>query len=248
MSENAQHRDPTPRVRPAMPAVCVFDLDGTLIDSLRDIAEALNECLELLGLPTFPVERYRYMVGEGVPKLCERAAGATHPQYVPRLVELVRARYRVRPLRHTAPYAGVRDLVAAVRARGIACAVLSNKPHELTTEIVQQFWPDGEFAIVQGYVTERLRKPDPTHLLEICAALRVSPDRCWMIGDTPTDIATAHNAGAQDIGVTWGFRTRGDLKEGGATVIVDRPDEVITLLDAAVVGGDAVDAASSQRR
>lgn len=208
----------------------VFDLDGTLVDSLQDIGETANECLELLGLPTHPVPTYRYMVGEGFVSLCERAIGQTHPDLLPRMFELARARYRCRALRHTRPYIGVAELVSAARAAGLRTAVLSNKPHDMTVRIVEHFWPNGEFDRVLGFQPTTPRKPVPTSLLSICAALGVPPETTVLVGDTPTDVHTAKNAGAGGIAVTWGFRTREDLLDAGAERVVDTPAEVAALL------------------
>jgi phosphoglycolate phosphatase len=193
-----------PAVKP--PPLCIFDLDGTLVDSLRDIAEALNECLELLGLTAYPIDRYRYMVGEGVPKLCERAVGASHPHLLLRLIELARPRYRTRPLRHTRPYPGVVEMIEQLREAGV------------------------KFDVIQGYVEERHRKPDPYYVLQICNRLRASPSDTCMVGDTPTDLGTAQRSGALGIGVTWGFRSRADLSEAGALQVVDSPAELVGLL------------------
>jgi phosphoglycolate phosphatase len=208
------------------PRACVFDLDGTLVDSLRDIALALNDCLRLLGLPEHPVERYRYMVGEGVPKLCERAVGDTHPHLVGRLAELARARYRSRILAHTRPYPGITHLVQRLHNRGVRLAVLSNKPHELTRRVVHAFWGTSTFRSVYGYIEEAHRKPSPKYLLKICAELDVPPQQTWMIGDTPTDVLTASAAGAVPVGVNWGFRPRDDLITAGARVTYNHPDEL----------------------
>jgi phosphoglycolate phosphatase len=207
------------------PKACIFDLDGTLVDSLRDIAEALNDCMGLLGIPPRPVEDYRYMVGEGVPMLCRRVIGNTHPHLVPRLTDLARAFYRVRPLEHTKPYPGVGELAERFRRKGVRLAVLSNKPHELTEKVTRVFWPD-TFELIQGFLNEEHRKPSPHYALQICENLGVSPADTWVIGDTPTDIMTAKRAGATSIGVTWGFRTRADLEAAGADRIVDRPEEI----------------------
>lgn len=215
----------------APPKLCVLDLDGTLVDSLRDIGESLNEALELLGLPPHPIDAYRYMVGEGYPTLCQRAIGHTHPQLVPRLVELGSPRYRTRPLRHTRPYPGVREALAALRERGVRLAVLSNKPHDMTAHIVEGLWPAGTFLAVQGYVEEQFRKPDPRHLLELCRRAGAAPDETWMVGDTPTDVATARAAGCVSIGVTWGFRTREDLVRAGADALVATPAELMALIE-----------------
>lgn len=211
---------------PEPPRLCVFDLDGTLVNSLRDIAETLNECLEWLGLPAHPVAHYRYMVGEGVPKLCQRAIGDSHPHLIARLIELARPRYRSRLLRHTRPYPGVPEMINTLRARQVRLAVLSNKPHEMTRRVVAQFWPEGVFEWVQGYVEEEYRKPHPHYLLAICHGLGVEPGTTCMIGDTPTDIRTAERAETMALGVTWGFRTRDDLSAAGAEHIVTDPSDV----------------------
>ncbi len=209
------------------PRAYIFDLDGTLVDSLRDVAESLNACLELLGLPPRPIDDYRYMVGEGIPRLCQRAIGEAYPHLVPRLGELARAVYRTRVLRHTRPYPGVPQLVQRARVCGIKLGVLSNKPHELTLRVIGAFWPNGCFASVYGYIEDEFRKPSPYYLRRICSALAVRPAETWVIGDTPTDMATARAAGAVGVGVTWGFRPRGDLEAAGAQIIVDRPDELL---------------------
>jgi len=211
-----------------LPRACIFDLDGTLVDSLRDIAEALNDCLDLLGLPTHPVDSYRYMVGEGVPMLCARAIGDSHPELVGRLAELARPRYRIRAVHHTRPYAGVPDLISRLRERDVQLAVLSNKPHDLTLRVVRAFWPAPTFASIVGYTLEERRKPDPQCALAVCRQLGVDPADTWLIGDTPTDVETARRCGAVSIGVTWGFRTRADLEAAGADRIIDHPAELAT--------------------
>jgi phosphoglycolate phosphatase len=211
---------------PGRAQLCIFDLDGTLVDSLRDIAEAVNESLDLLGLPPIQIPYYRHMVGEGFPTLCERAVGRTHPHLVKRLAEIAAPRYRTRLLVHTRPYPGVPELVSDLRRAGLKLGVLSNKPQEMTARIVRAFWDDGDFCVVQGYIREEHRKPSPHHVLEICAALGVPPERTWLIGDTPTDVATARAAGAHVIAAAWGFRTREELAEAGADFIADRPEQV----------------------
>lgn len=213
-------------------AACVFDLDGTLVDSLRDIAEALNRCLTLLGLPTHPVDRYRYLAGEGVPKLCQRAVGESHPHLVNRLIELVRPYYRTRTVRHTHPFPGIPALIDRLHARNLPLAVLSNKPHDLTHRVVRTFWPDGPIQCIHGYREEAHRKPSPHYLYQICRELDVPVAQTWFVGDTPTDIATARAARAVAIGVTWGFRPATDLIEAGAHRVVDHPEDLATLAGA----------------
>lgn len=208
------------------PRACIFDLDGTLVDSLRDVAESLNDCLELLGLPTHPIDAYRHLVGEGIPRLCQRAIGQTQAHLVERLGEIARAVYRTRALRHTRPYAGVPELAERLRTRGIRLGVLSNKPHDLTLKVVEAFWPNGYFDAVYGYVEEHYRKPSPHYLRRICAELDVPAADTWLVGDTPTDVETARAAGAVSIGVSWGFRTRADLEAAGAERVFDHPADV----------------------
>jgi phosphoglycolate phosphatase len=210
-----------------LPEAIIFDLDGTLVDSLRDIAESLNECLGLLGLPPQQVPAYRYMVGEGIPTLCQRAIGQAHPHLVDRLAELARPRYRVRPLVYTRPYSGICEIIGRLCSSGVKLGVLSNKPHDMTVRIVRTFWPAAEFGVIYGYVEEHLRKPNPHYALRICADLGVPPAKTWVVGDTPTDVATAHAAGCYAVGATWGFRTRADLEAAGADWIIDRPEELV---------------------
>lgn len=204
----------------------VFDLDGTLINSLGDIANALNARLELLGLPQRSLSELRYMVGEGFPRLCERAIGETAPELVPRLIELARAHYRTRLVEASHPYAGIRELIDYLTETDIPLCVLSNKPHPLTVRVVNILWPEQPFRLVFGHGTRFERKPDPGQLLQICADLGVAPQQTWMVGDTPTDILTAQAAGAIGIGVTWGFRTHSELIAAGAEYIVDHPSEL----------------------
>ena len=213
-----------------IPKACIFDLDGTLVDSLRDIAEALNDCLALLGIPPRPVDDYRYLVGEGVPVLCDRAIGKTHPLLTNRLTELARAFYRVRPLKHTKPFPEIERVIGQLRDRGVKLAVLSNKPHELTVRVVNQFWTENTFEAIYGFFDEERRKPSPHFALKICEQLDVSPADTWVVGDTPTDVETAIRAGATAVGVTWGFRSRDDLTAAGAHFIVDSPAHLLDRL------------------
>lgn len=213
----------------------IFDLDGTLVDSLEDIGVSMNDCLEILGMEPLPIADYRYKVGEGVVSLCRRTLAAEAADvYLGRLVELCRARYRARCLERTRPYPGIRTLVQTLRERGFALGVLSNKPHDMTERIVRTLWPDQPFGAIQGYTTEAARKPDPTHAFSICSALGVMPVETVLIGDTPTDVETARRVGAGIVGVTWGFRTRADLEQAGCERIVDRPEEIAALLGLAV--------------
>lgn len=208
------------------PSAAIFDLDGTLVDSLRDIAESMNASMALLGLDPLPLDNYRWLVGEGLPNLAQNAIGGQKPHLVERLVELGRAYYRTRLLTHTRPYAGVDELVRRLRARRIKLAVLSNKPHDMTVRIVRALWPDGVFDVIRGQTREAPRKPDPMSTLQVCRQLGVPPADCWFIGDTHVDVETARAARALPIGISWGFRPRSELEAAGAALVVDRPDEL----------------------
>ena len=176
------------------------------------------------------MDDFRHLVGEGIPKLAERAIGATHPWLVERLAGLTLARYRAFPCRFTRPYAGIPEIVNALQAR-LPLGVLSNKPHELTVPIVDGFWPRETFRFVQGYDLEERRKPDPYHVLRFCETVGVPPAATWLIGDTPTDVETARRAGATCIAVTWGFRPRSELTAAGAQWLINQPDELLELGD-----------------
>ncbi len=207
----------------------IFDLDGTLVDSLSDIANAANEALALLGMAPHAVSAYRFMVGEGVPRLAERALGAAQPRLVARMAQLTRAIYRTRLVEHTRPYAGIVPLLASLRQHGAYVAVLTNKPHHLTPPILRALFAEDTFDAVLGYRTEGARKPDPAGLLHICTTLNIAPADAWMIGDTAVDIEAARRAGAGSIGVTWGFRPQRELEAAGADFIVDRPEQLLPL-------------------
>jgi phosphoglycolate phosphatase len=222
---------PTPSRKPIAPRAAIFDLDGTLIDSLRDVAESANACMTLLGLPEIPLDQYRYLVGEGIPRLCERAIGDAHPLLVARLADLTRSQYRLRLLRWTQPYPGIREAVDRLVSRGLTVAVLSNKPDDMTKCIVRELWPDRPFSMVCGMTAPELRKPNPHAALEICRQLGIEPRETWFVGDTPIDVATAKSAGCISIAVTWGFRERELLEQAGAEFIIDHPAELIALAE-----------------
>ncbi len=212
------------------PALCVFDLDGTLIDSLQDIAEAVNASLALLGRSPHPLEAYRTMVGEGVPMLCRRAAPDAGDPEMQRLIELTRGRYRAFAMVHTRPYPGINTAIAALAARAASLGVLTNKPHGISVRIVKALWPDGAFDQVAGYVREADRKPSPNTLLRMAQAAGVSIAETVLVGDTPTDVKTAQAAGSQMLAVTWGFRGRDELIAAGARELIDDPTEIPAAL------------------
>ena len=211
----------------------VFDLDGTLADTLDDIADAVNHALALHGVPTHPREAYRTLVGEGVDNLVERALPPSRRELHAPVLEAVRDHYVAHMLDKTVPYEGVPELLEAVGARGIPMAVLSNKPAPATERIVEALFGPGRFAAVVGHSPELLHKPHPGSALEIARRLGVEPGRCLYLGDTSTDMDTAVAAGMVPVGALWGFRDRAELEAHGARELLERPRDLLPLLDGA---------------
>ncbi|MCA1807057.1 MAG: HAD family hydrolase [Actinobacteria bacterium] len=207
----------------------IFDLDGTLLDSLADIGESMNFVLKEMGLGQHILSDYRAFVGDGMGMLARRALppGRRGEADVSDCVERMRAVYSTRATRETRPYEGIEAMLDAVEAAGIPKAVLSNKPHPLTVDLVKDLLGKWQFAAVLGERPGIARKPDPTGALEIAAALSLAPRDILYVGDTPTDMATALAAGMPSVGVTWGFRSEFELREAGAVHIARRPSDLI---------------------
>jgi phosphoglycolate phosphatase len=210
----------------------IFDLDGTLIDSLDDMADAMNTVLESVGYPTHPRALYRRFVGDGVVMLVRRAVPpeVKDEQLIAEYVGMMRQEYGRRWLNKTRPYPGVVDLLSVLRDRGLRMAVLSNKPDPATRTIVSQLFADHPFDHVQGALPDRPLKPDPTTALEISTRLAVPPERVVYVGDTNIDMRTGRRAGMFTVGVPWGFRDEDELRNSGAQRIVHHPLELPELL------------------
>jgi phosphoglycolate phosphatase len=209
----------------------VFDLDGTLADTLPSIADAINWGLAAVGLPEVPRSDVRGWIGEGLPMLCRRALRGADNVPFDRMIEAVSLHYRQHQLDKTVPFPGIPELMDELARRGVPMAVLSNKPHEHTVTMTQAIFGRWPLVAVEGYQEERRRKPDPQTLLAICQAMGLPPTAVMLVGDSNTDIATARNAGAIPIGATWGYRDREELIAAGAVHLVDRPADLLPLLD-----------------
>ena len=207
-------------------AAAIFDLDGTLVDSLQDIASSMNHALTEFGLDTHPVESYRGFIGSGIEVLAERASARRAD--VPELVRTFRAHYNGAPVRSTRPYRGIMELIAGLRSSGVALAVLSNKPHEITVRIVDEVFDRRPFLQVFGHRKDVARKPDPYSALEIASAIDVLPRDVAFVGDTAVDMECARRAGMMAVGVSWGFRPA-ELTGAGAHTVVERADEIHAL-------------------
>ena len=218
--------------RPALHAV-LFDLDGTLLDSLEDLADSMNATLERHGYETHPIAAYRHFVGDGMATLVRRVLPAEvrdDAEENSRCLTSMRAEYGKRWAQKTKPYAGIPELLEALTAAAVPKAILSNKPEKFTTLIVQELLADWSFEAVRGQREGVPAKPDPSGALEIAAELGVAP-RAWLyVGDTDTDMSTARRAGMFAAGVTWGFRDRSELLENGAQRLAEHPLELMELL------------------
>lgn len=209
----------------------VFDLDGTLFNTLTDLAGSCNRALEDFGFPPHSEEQYRYIIGNGIDRQMERAIP---PQaYTPQVALQVKAaflRYYDRDyLRNTRPYQGVAQTLAQLRERGVRLAVLSNKPDSFTHAICGLL-PE-LFDLVQGGKDGVPLKPDPTALLAILQGLQVAPQQCIYCGDSGVDMCTGRRAGACTVGAAWGFREEEELWENGAQQVIHHPQQLLELLD-----------------
>jgi phosphoglycolate phosphatase len=209
----------------------LFDLDGTLLDTLQDIADACNAALGRHGFPPHPVDRYRYFVGDGVPVLVSRAVPVQ--QHTPDTLDSVAAAYREEYQRRwnatTTLYPGIAELLDELTHRGVPMAVLSNKPDDSTRHCVAEFLPRWTFSIVLGASKAFPPKPDPAGARHIARTLGLPPDQFGYLGDTPTDMRTAVGAEMFPVGVLWGFRKAAELKAAGARQLISHPRELLKL-------------------
>ena len=208
----------------------LFDLDGTLTNTLADIANAMNWALTQQGLAKWPEDKYRYLVGDGARKLAERAV-RERQDLLETVLRLYQRQYETHNAVLTAPYAGIPELLQALRAKGVPLCVLSNKPDADTRFVVSHYFPDIDFACVRGQLPEVPVKPDPTGALQIAAELGLTPGSFAYLGDTGIDMACAVHAGMQPFGVLWGFRNADELLESGAAILLSHPIELLNYLE-----------------
>ncbi len=205
----------------------IFDLDGTLLYTLEDLADSLNDVLRAEGLPTHPTDAYRFMVGNGLERLVIRALpeGLRIPAHVRPILRKFVEYYRENQCRRTRPYPGLPELLERLAGAGLRLAVLSNKAHPNTVEVVEHFFP-GRFQMVLGMRPEVPAKPDPAGALEIVAAFGMRPEDFLYLGDSDVDMKTAVAAGLFPVGAGWGYRPREELTAAGARVVIEAPEEL----------------------
>lgn len=207
----------------------IFDLDGTLADTLTDIAAAASATLGELGVGPYELEQYRAWIGGGARRLMEQALPADQQHRLDEVDARFRQHYAANLVVATAPYAGIPAVLDALAER-FTLAVLSNKPHAMTTEIVARVFGAWDFADVVGKQDGVPAKPDPTSVLAMAARLGVDPSMCAYVGDTDIDVQTATAAGMLSVGVSWGFRDAESLVAAGALRLAASPEDLLRCL------------------
>ncbi len=212
---------------------CIFDLDGTLTDTLESLTYSVNETLRELNLPGITHEQCRSFVGNGARYLVERALQATGDaglRYAEEAMEIYGRIFKQHCMYQVVPYEGIQELLAELKASGVKLSVLSNKPHLQTVDIVSSIFGEEMFECVWGQKTGVPRKPDPAAVFALVSAMNVDIAECVYVGDTEVDMKTAGAAGMVSAGVTWGFRSREVLEESGADYIVEQPLDLLKLI------------------
>ncbi|MCI7660679.1 HAD family hydrolase [Flintibacter sp.] len=208
----------------------IFDLDGTLLNTIDDLADTGNHVCTLHGWPTHTVDAFKLMVGNGIPKLVERfAPQGTSQEVLDQAFQEFMDWYGVHKEDKTAPYAGMPEVAKALREAGVSIAVLSNKADVMAGPVVEHYYP-GIFPVVQGALPGLPTKPDPTLLHKLMDRLGATKEDTLFVGDSNVDIRTAKNGGLTGCGVLWGFRSREELEAAGADVIVSTPQELLDLI------------------
>ncbi|MCP4402242.1 MAG: HAD family hydrolase [bacterium] len=207
----------------------LFDLDGTLLDTLDDLADSTNRVLARLGLPEHPVDAYRYFVGDGLANLIKRVLPEKKrtESVIKQGIQLFQEDYTQSWKIKTRAYEQVPEMLDRLKEKGLEFAILSNKPDEFTQLCVAELLADWHFEIVRGQQEGIPRKPDPAGAFEIAKALEIAPHEFLYLGDTATDMQTATSAGMFAGGVLWGFRERDELLEHGAQQLFEHPLDVL---------------------
>ena len=215
-----------------MKKLIIFDLDGTLLNTIADLASATNHALAANGYPQHATEEYRFFVGNGINKLFERALpdGEKTETNVLRIRQSFIPYYDVHCADLTRPYPGIPELLNTLQQKGIQIAVASNKYQRATGKLIPHFFPDIRFTAILGQREGIPRKPDPQIVHEIIKLAGVQPEDVLYVGDSNVDMQTALHAKVDGIGVTWGFRPRTELEEGHPYAIIDRASDLLAYI------------------
>ena len=214
-----------------MKKLAIFDLDGTLLNTIIDLGKACNFALEKMGFATHPIQAYAYMVGNGVRNLMKKAQQDADEETIDKLLELFKEYYNQHCLDNTKPYPGIIELLENLKLNNIALAVASNKYQEATEKIIAGALPNFNFVAVEGQREGRNRKPDPSIIFSILEKFPVPKKDVIYIGDSGVDIECAKRACVESIGVSWGFRSVGELRRANADFIVSHPAEILDHLN-----------------
>lgn len=212
----------------------IFDLDGTLSDSIHSIKYCADRAVAPLGYGPFSTEQYKYFVGDGVVNLIKRvlaAGGDTQGIHLEEALERYRELFAVDCMYQVKPYDGISELLQELKERGIRLAVLSNKPHAETVRVIETLFGKDMFDVIQGQVDGIPIKPDPAGAFRILEQLGLKPEDALYLGDTATDMQTGKGVGAFTVGVLWGFRTREELEKSHADAIITHPMELLEYLE-----------------
>jgi phosphoglycolate phosphatase len=202
----------------------IFDLDGTLLDTLGDIADTANAVLDHYGFPQHPFDTYRHFVGEGLRLLMQRSLPVSDDEeLLNESCRLFLGLYQDRWHLHCRPYPGIVEMLNNLAAYGANMAVLSNKPHEFTVQFIHRFLPANHFSLVYGQRPGIARKPDPAVALTIASHFQVPPQALYFVGDTPIDIRTGKAAAMKTVAVTWGFRPSSELEREHPDLLINHP-------------------------
>ncbi|MEJ6592190.1 MAG: HAD family hydrolase [SAR86 cluster bacterium] len=215
----------TRRSNPEPIEAYIFDLDGTLLNTLQNLANCYNRVLVELGYPTHPADAYRYFIGDGARRCVERClpASAQSPAIIDQMLALQQLDYVANWQLDAQPYAGVVAMLATLVERGAPMAVLSNKDQRFTQACVEFFFPNTPFQHIVGYSDSVPHKPDPTGAKMIAASFKTPPARIALLGDTAMDMQTAVSCGMQGLGALWGFRDAAELNAAGAQRLLNAP-------------------------
>ena len=207
----------------------IFDLDGTLVNSLEDLADATNYALKFFAQQTHSTEAFKLMVGEGTRTLISRALPTDKQELIEQVLVKMREKYMQICLNKSRPYKGLQEVVTELAQRKIKLAVLTNKDEKMAQKIVSHFF-NGLFQIVKGTIEAVAVKPEPTAVLQVLAQLKVKPEEAIFVGDSKIDVQTAKAASIKAVGVSWGFRGRGELIEAGADAVIEEASQLLRLV------------------
>ncbi|MGF0033418.1 HAD family hydrolase [Bariatricus sp. SGI.154] len=212
---------------------CIFDLDGTLTNTLESLTYSVKATLREMNLPEITEDECRRFVGNGARVLMECSLRASGEENLKRLDEGMEIYGRIfdeNCTYHVTPYEGITQMLQALKERGIKLAVLSNKPHRQTVKVVREIFGEDVFDYAQGQREDIARKPEPAGVYYLMEQMQVSKEECLYVGDSEVDIQTGHNAGVKTISVAWGFRDQETLAAAGADVIIGSPEELLQFV------------------